>query len=74
VRRDVFVYFDNDIKVHAPYDAVSLTEKVAARVGSRHRGGAEGLGMPRSLPRDGAARQSRQRGGARPGSRGSSVH
>ena len=27
--RDVYVYFDNDIKVHAPYDAVRLAERVA---------------------------------------------
>jgi uncharacterized protein YecE (DUF72 family) len=30
-RRDVYVYFDNDIKVHAPYDAMNLTSKVAKR-------------------------------------------
>jgi uncharacterized protein YecE (DUF72 family) len=30
-RRDVYVYFDNDIKVHAPYDAMNLAAKVAAR-------------------------------------------
>jgi uncharacterized protein YecE (DUF72 family) len=29
--RDVFVYFDNDVKVRAPYDAMSLATKVAAR-------------------------------------------
>jgi uncharacterized protein YecE (DUF72 family) len=28
MRRDVYVYFDNDIKVHAPYDAMSLATKV----------------------------------------------
>jgi uncharacterized protein YecE (DUF72 family) len=27
-KRDVFVYFDNDVKVHAPYDAVSLAHRV----------------------------------------------
>jgi uncharacterized protein YecE (DUF72 family) len=32
-RRDVFVYFDNDVKVHAPYDAMNL----AARLGHGHR-------------------------------------
>jgi uncharacterized protein YecE (DUF72 family) len=26
--RDVFVYFDNDVKVHAPYDAIGLAERV----------------------------------------------
>ncbi len=29
--RDVFVYFDNDVKVRAPYDAISLAAKLAAR-------------------------------------------
>jgi len=28
VRRDVYVYFDNDIKVHAPYDARRLMRKL----------------------------------------------
>jgi uncharacterized protein YecE (DUF72 family) len=28
--RDVFVYFDNDVKVRAPYDAMSLAAKLAA--------------------------------------------
>jgi uncharacterized protein YecE (DUF72 family) len=27
--RDVYVYFDNDVKVHAPYDAMRLAERVA---------------------------------------------
>jgi uncharacterized protein YecE (DUF72 family) len=27
----VFVYFDNDIKVRAPYDAMSLAGKLAKR-------------------------------------------
>ena len=39
--RDVYVYFDNDAKVHAPHDAMRLAEKVRAlgvRVpGSAHR-------------------------------------
>jgi uncharacterized protein YecE (DUF72 family) len=26
--RDVLVYFDNDVKVHAPFDAIALTERV----------------------------------------------
>jgi uncharacterized protein YecE (DUF72 family) len=29
--RDVFVYFDNDVKVHAPYDAIGLCDRL--RVG-----------------------------------------
>jgi uncharacterized protein YecE (DUF72 family) len=28
--RDVYVYFDNDIKVHAPFDALALTERLDA--------------------------------------------
>ena len=28
--RDVFVYFDNDVKVHAPYNAICLAEKLGA--------------------------------------------
>jgi len=31
-RRDVFCYFDNDIKVHAPYDAAHLAERLGARM------------------------------------------
>jgi uncharacterized protein YecE (DUF72 family) len=31
--RDVYVYFDNDVKVHAPYDAMSLAAKVE---GTKH--------------------------------------
>jgi uncharacterized protein YecE (DUF72 family) len=27
-RRDVFVYFDNDAKVHAPFDAIRLAERL----------------------------------------------
>lgn len=27
--RDVFLYFDNDAKVHAPYDAIALTKRLA---------------------------------------------
>lgn len=26
---DVFVYFDNDAKVHAPFDAMSLAERLS---------------------------------------------
>jgi uncharacterized protein YecE (DUF72 family) len=26
--RDVYVYFDNDAKVHAPFDALQLRERV----------------------------------------------
>jgi uncharacterized protein YecE (DUF72 family) len=27
--RDVFVYFDNDVKTHAPYDAMALARRIA---------------------------------------------
>jgi uncharacterized protein YecE (DUF72 family) len=27
--RDVYVYFDNDVKVHAPFDAIALAERLA---------------------------------------------
>ena len=33
--RDVFVYFDNDIKVRAPFDAQALESKVKARLGQQ---------------------------------------
>ncbi|MDQ3152265.1 MAG: DUF72 domain-containing protein, partial [Actinomycetota bacterium] len=26
--RDVFVYFDNDVKVRAPFDAIALAERL----------------------------------------------
>ncbi|MCP2262647.1 Protein of unknown function DUF72 [Streptoalloteichus tenebrarius] len=26
--RDVYVYFDNDIKVHAPFDAINLAHRL----------------------------------------------
>jgi len=30
-RRDVFCYFDNDVKLHAPYDAAHLAARLGAR-------------------------------------------
>jgi uncharacterized protein YecE (DUF72 family) len=27
-KRDLYCYFDNDIKVHAPYDALRLIERL----------------------------------------------
>ena len=33
--RDVFVYFDDDVKVRAPFDAVSLTRKIAEMTGAQ---------------------------------------
>ncbi|MBX6362656.1 MAG: DUF72 domain-containing protein [Gemmatimonadetes bacterium] len=38
-RRDVYVYFDNDAKVHAPRDAIRLQTMLAARSGARRRDG-----------------------------------
>jgi uncharacterized protein YecE (DUF72 family) len=35
-RRDVYVYFDNDVKVHAPYDALSLAAKVEGRTHAKN--------------------------------------
>jgi uncharacterized protein YecE (DUF72 family) len=32
--RDVFVYFDDDVKVRAPHDAMSLSKRVAELVGT----------------------------------------
>jgi len=32
--RDVYVYFDNDIKVHAPYDAYALSERLDVATGA----------------------------------------
>jgi uncharacterized protein YecE (DUF72 family) len=32
--RDVFVYFDNDVKVRAPYDAISLSHRLGLRPAS----------------------------------------
>ena len=34
-RRDVFVYFDNDMKVRAPFDAMQLAAKVQQRLMAR---------------------------------------
>jgi uncharacterized protein YecE (DUF72 family) len=34
-RRDVFVYFDNDAKVRAPFDAQALAADIAKRVTAR---------------------------------------
>jgi uncharacterized protein YecE (DUF72 family) len=35
--RDVFVYFDNDVKTHAPFDAMRLDEFVTGRVLEKRR-------------------------------------
>jgi uncharacterized protein YecE (DUF72 family) len=36
--RDVFVYFDNDVKVHAPFDAMKLAEACKATDGGSRKG------------------------------------
>ncbi len=33
--RDVFVYFDNDVKVHAPFDAIALAHRLGLRQSER---------------------------------------
>lgn len=30
VKRDIFVYFDNDVKVNAPFDAINLAERLSS--------------------------------------------
>ncbi len=47
-RRDVYVYFDNDVKVRAPFDAMNL----AARLGH-----GEPVAFPRKLHRDAEVRR-----------------
>ena len=47
-RRDVYVYFDNDVKVHAPYDAMNLAAKVE---GIKHEEDHERKAQARPLPR-----------------------
>jgi uncharacterized protein YecE (DUF72 family) len=46
-RRDVFVFFDNDAKALAPYDALNLIGRVSARFAGTHRGGLESPGDSR---------------------------
>jgi uncharacterized protein YecE (DUF72 family) len=41
VPRDVYVYFDNDIKAYAPFDAAKLAARVARRRTARLPGGTE---------------------------------
>jgi uncharacterized protein YecE (DUF72 family) len=47
--RDVYVYFDNDVKVHAPYDAMNLAAKVEGK--THEEGHVELAAQARSLPR-----------------------
>ncbi|RZJ04254.1 MAG: DUF72 domain-containing protein [Rubrivivax sp.] len=39
-KRDVYCYFDNDVKVHAPYDAATLTRKLGMQSPIGDRGAA----------------------------------
>jgi uncharacterized protein YecE (DUF72 family) len=48
-RRDVYVYFDNDVKAHAPYDAMSLAAKVEGT--SHEESDLESKSQALSLPR-----------------------
>jgi uncharacterized protein YecE (DUF72 family) len=42
--RDVYVYFDNDAKVRAPFDAQSLQQKITARLAQMKEPGANATG------------------------------
>jgi uncharacterized protein YecE (DUF72 family) len=37
-KRDVYVYFDNDVKVHAPYDAAHLAQRLGVSTGIDEHG------------------------------------
>jgi uncharacterized protein YecE (DUF72 family) len=50
-RRDVYCYFDNDVKVHAPYDAARLAQRLSVPTGlgaDRRFVPPPGLGGPRA--------------------------
>ncbi|RZL35487.1 MAG: DUF72 domain-containing protein [Rubrivivax sp.] len=64
-RRDVYCYFDNDVKVHAPYDAATLTRKLDMDSPIPERG-APMSAAPLPEPRERAAGfDARRRGDAR---------
>jgi uncharacterized protein YecE (DUF72 family) len=46
VRREVFVYFDNDVKVHAPFDAAKLSRRLGVPCGLSED---DHFGMPTEL-------------------------
>jgi uncharacterized protein YecE (DUF72 family) len=46
--RDVYVYFDNDIKVHAPYDAARLSQRLGVAHGLREDGRFDGSGFAKA--------------------------
>lgn len=58
-RRDVYVYFDNDIKVHAPYDAQRLARKLGSLAAPATAGSP--YAPSRAPPSSGAARRARPR-------------
>lgn len=59
--REVFLYFDNDAKVHAPFDAIALGHRLGA--GSLIRSGSEPQRPGRVPPRDRPAPDLRARTG-----------
>jgi len=38
IPRDVYVYFDNDVKVHAPYNAIDLSARLESLASAEHGG------------------------------------
>jgi uncharacterized protein YecE (DUF72 family) len=50
--RDVFVYFDNDAKVHAPFDAIGLARRLGIRDLS-----ASAICRPVATPRQGGSQR-----------------
>jgi len=50
--RDVFVYFDNDVKVRAPFDAMSLGRRLGVRPPAYQEGVAPEGGEVMELPRE----------------------
>jgi uncharacterized protein YecE (DUF72 family) len=68
--RDVYVYFDNDVKVHAPFDAITLAtmarcEVVSARRRARRSEVARAASVSRRGQRRGAAAGVVERSGAK---------
>ena len=51
-RRDVYVYFDNDVKVRAPFDAMGLAARLGGRPVTAEDGVAPERGEVNELPRE----------------------
>lgn len=69
--RDVYVYFDNDAKVHAPFDALALSRMLGLDAERVPVQGARGVGAPG--PREARAKAGPQpRAGRRPSTAGPS--